>query len=200
MAARFRPYPATDDPSALWTPDPESVGLWHELVSGTEVTIVKRRIDGSEAARYPARVAEDDVPAPWRTLIATWLLPETTQGTLTFSPGDTLHERFSPEHPFDAFGAVSPDKHFKGWYANVTWPAFLERTPDGLELTWQDLYLDLVVTDDGVSVLDEDELAAAPLAASHPRLVEGINGVLDDLLNLALVDEAPFTPLDPSPR
>lgn len=200
MGARFRPYPADDDPSALWTPDAGSVALWHELVPGTDVTIVKRRIDGSEAARYPARVAHDPSPAPWRTLIATWVLPETTQGTLTFSPGDILHERFSPEHPYDAFGAVSPDGRFKGWYANVTWPAFLERTPDGLELTWQDLYLDLVVTDDDVSVLDEDELAAAPLAASHPRLVDGINGVLDDLLNLALVHRPPFTPLALSPR
>ncbi|MGC4105584.1 MAG: DUF402 domain-containing protein [Thermomicrobiales bacterium] len=193
MCARFRPYPETDDPELLWAPDPASIALWDQLVPGMDVTIVKRRIDGSEAARYPAIVADDPQPAPWRTMIATWVLPETTQGALTFSPGDTLHERFSPEHPFDTFGVVAPDGTFKGWYANVTWPAFLERTPYGFELTWQDLYLDLVLTDTAVDILDEDELDAAPLSRSCPALAEAIRDVVDTMKALALTHDTPFT-------
>lgn len=192
MCARFRPYPGTDDPAALWTPDPETLALWDALVPGTPVTVVKRRVDGSEAARYPAIVADDDLPSPWRTLLARWTLPETTQGSLTFSPGDLLHERFSPEHPYDAFAVLSPDDALKGWYANVTWPAFLERTPGGLELTWQDLYLDLVLTDLAIDVLDEAELDASHLSQDCPLLAEAIRDALNTLLNLALTEEAPF--------
>ncbi|MGN6031565.1 MAG: DUF402 domain-containing protein [Thermomicrobiales bacterium] len=192
MCARFRPFPTADDPAMLWTPDPESVALWDALVPGVAVTVVKRRIDGSEAARYPATVGECDLPGPWRTLLATWVLPETIQGSLTFTPGDTLHERFSPEHPFDTFGVVSPGGHFKGWYANVTWPAFLERTGEGLELTWQDLYLDLVLTDDAVDILDEDELDASPLPATCPALTDAIRTAIDTMRKLARVNDAPF--------
>jgi len=194
MCARFRSFPTADDPAMLWTPDPESVALWDELVPGVAVTVVKRRIDGSEAARYPAIVGEGGLPGPWRTLLATWVLPETVQGSLTFSPGDSLHERFSPEHPFDTFGVVAPDGRFKGWYANVTWPAFLERTDAGLELTWQDLYLDLVLTDEAVDILDEDELAASPLPSSCPALTEAIHAAIETMLNLARTNDTPFVP------
>ena len=201
MCARVHPYPASDDPAALWRPDPETLALWESLVPGTTVTVVKRRIDGDEAARYPAIVVDDGTPAPWRTLLARWVLPETTQGSLTFTPGDMLYERFSPEHPFDTFGVVSAGERqrFKGWYANVTWPAFLERTEDGLELTWQDLYLDLVLTADAVDVLDQDELEASRLNEERPLLAEAVRDALDTMLNLALNDAAPFT-VPPSTR
>ncbi|MGC4191171.1 MAG: DUF402 domain-containing protein [Thermomicrobiales bacterium] len=197
MCARFHRFPTADDPAVLWASDPETLACWHELVPGTAVTVVKRRIDGSEATRYPAVVAVDDPPGPWRTLIATWVLPETTQGTLTFTPGDTLYERFSPEHPFDTFGVVAPNGTHKGWYTNVTWPAFLERTQDGLELTWQDLYLDLVITAAAVDLLDEDELDASALARDRPRITAGIRAVAAGIRTLAFKEMAPFITLAP---
>lgn len=193
MCARTRPCPATDDPAALWIPDPESVLLWDTLVPGTAVTVVKRAFDGKESARYPAMVADEPTDGPWRTLIATWVLPATTQGGLTFEPGDILHERFSPEHPFDTFGVLHPDGHFKGWYANVTWPTLLEQTADGLELTWQDCYLDLVITDQGIDLLDANELAEAPIATTHPRLTAAIHDVATAVQELALTNRPPFT-------
>jgi hypothetical protein len=192
MCAQFRPCPATDDPAALWLPDPGSLLLWHDLVPGTTVTIVKRAFDGTEAARYPAVVADEPTTGPWRTLIATWVLPTTTQGSLTFAPGDILHERFSPMHPFNTFGVQRPDGHFKGWYANVTWPTFLERTADGFELTWQDCYLDLVVTPNGTDLLDEDELAEAPISLTHPHLTAAIHEIARTVQDLALAGLPPF--------
>lgn len=192
MCARSRPAPATDDPAALWTPDPDSAACWDDLTPGATVTVVKRTIDGTEAARYPAVVLDDASAAPWRTLRATWVLPETRQGTLVFSPGDVLFERFSPFHPYNTFGVVSPEGDFKGWYANVTWPAFLEHTDAGLELTWQDLYLDLVCTRESIDVLDEDELDASSLPEEQPLLAKAIRDVIATMIALARDGDPPF--------
>jgi predicted RNA-binding protein associated with RNAse of E/G family len=64
---------------------------------------------------------------------------------------------------------------FKGWYANVTYPA---RLADGDErpcLIWRDLYVDLIGLPDGsFSLRDEDELAASGLSSRDPVLYRAI--------------------------
>ena len=188
-----RPLSSELTSADLWTPDSGSVAIWNKLQPGAPITIVKRDQDGNEAARYSGTVASEPMSGPWRTLIATWTMPDVTQGGLTIATGDTLHERFSCEHPFNSFGIVSPSGEFKGWYANITWPTSLKESPDGLVLTWQDLMLDIIALPGGHIVhLDDDELAASPISQDFPALANAIVEARDHLVTLAAARLQPF--------
>jgi uncharacterized protein len=144
--------------------------VWSSLIPGTALTVVKLAPDGSEAARYQGEVAghrEDS----WLLIQATWTNRTIELGGLSFCPGDQLLEWFSPRDPFNAFAVFSPQDNFKGWYANVTYPARLDATANSPILFWHDLYLDLVGFPDGSFTLrDEDELLASSLADADPEL------------------------------
>lgn len=189
-----RPLSSDLTAADLWTPDPGTVAIWDKLQPGVTVTIVKRDPDGNESARYQGTVASEPTSGPWRALIATWTMRDVRQGGLTIATGDTLHERFSCEHPLNAFGVVSPAGEFKGWYANVTWPTFLEESLDGLVLIWQDLVLDIIVLPDGRIVhLDDDELAESVISRDFPVLTQAIATTRDHLVTLATASLSPFT-------
>lgn len=150
--------------------------------AGTALTIVKLDPAGREAARYPGTVIAADIPAPWLAIAATWALGRIEMDGLAFVPGDTLHEFYSPAHPFNVFAIFAPDGYLRGWYANVTAPATLAHDDETPVLTWHDLYLDLVALPDGRATLrDLDELAASGLSRRDPALYAGILAAGDEL-------------------
>lgn len=168
-----------------WRPDPESVSHLARLSTGTPLTVVKRAPDESEAARYAAHVVPTYAPPPWVEVEAVWTHRTVDVAGLIFEPGDMLREFFSPVHPFNAFALRSATGMFKGWYGNVTFPAFLigDGSPPDCTLVWHDLYLDVVILADGtVSLLDDDELAASGIPASHPDLARAIEAARDELI------------------
>jgi hypothetical protein len=150
---------------------------WSSLVPGRRITVIKLAPDGSEAARYPGVIAARQ-PDAWLVVRATWSYREVELDGLSFLPGDQLLEWFSPNHYFNAFAIFSSGGDFSGWYANVAMPAFVrlnQRDDSTPELVWHDLYLDLVgLPGGGVSLRDEDELRASPLAHTDPALFETI--------------------------
>ncbi len=164
------PIQIEDAPQApVWGVDDATLGRWRDLTPGTEVTIVKwSSKDGLEHARYPGMVIASTLPAPWIVLETHWTYGEVRQGDLTFEIGDVLHEIFSPVHPYDAFAVYRPDGELKGWYGNVTHPAFFtEDEQDGAVLVWHDLYIDLAGLPSGeFAILDEDELEDSGIRAS----------------------------------
>jgi len=150
----------------IWTTE-----TWPPLQPGRLITLVKRQPDGREGLRYPALALAGSAPEPWGGFQARWVLPELELDGLRFVPGDTLHEFFSAAHPFNAFTVISPEGEIRGWYANVTYPATLDRTTDPWTLTWHDLYLDVIGLPDGsYAIRDEDELAEADLLSTDPVL------------------------------
>ena len=166
---------------------------WSDLPPGTRLTVVKLALDGSEVARYPGTVVDAGAPSPWLAVQATWVNRRVVLDALAFETGDTLHEFFSPLHPFNAFSVHAPDGVLRGWYANVTHPTSLDSTTDPPTLAWHDLFVDLVALPDGtVVVRDEDELAEAALAAHDPALHAMILDARDDLLRRFAAREAPF--------
>lgn len=166
-----------------WTSHPGSVALIAVLVPGQPMTVVKHRPDGMEAARYPATVMHSHVPPPWIEVEAVWSAPLVDVAGLVFEPGDLLREFFSPLHPFNAFAVSTSGRSRKGWYGNVTYPAFLLDDASHPTLVWHDLYLDLVVLADGtVHLLDDDELDAAPAPFSEPAMHRAIHAARQDLL------------------
>jgi len=147
------------------------------------VIVVKHRPDGTEAARYPATVVPSHVSSPWVEVEAVWSGSLVDVAGLAFEPGDLLKEYFSPLHPFNAFAVITPEGARKGWYGNVTYPAFLLDDASRPMLVWHDLYLDLVVLADGtVHLLDDDELDAAPAPFSDPAMRCAIHAARLDLL------------------
>jgi hypothetical protein len=154
---------------------------WSSLLPGTELAIVKLAPDGSEAARYRGKVVGHR-PDSWLVVLATWSHRTIELGELSFCPGDTLVEWFSPRQPFNAFAVFSADR-LKGWYANVTHPAQLDTTTNPPVLFWHDLYLDLVGLPDGsFSLRDDDELLASGLAGSEPALHARILAARSELI------------------
>ena len=120
--------------------------LWQGLTIGQEISVVKLDPHGTEVARYPGEVVARGPENAWLALRATWTYKRIEIDGLVFEPGDELIEWFSPLLPFNAFAVLSPTGDLRGWYANVTYPAFLERADSShpLTLVWHDLYLDLV--------------------------------------------------------
>jgi hypothetical protein len=147
-----------------------ATATWSSLRPGAALTIVKLAPDGSEAARYRGEVIAHHGDS-WTVVQAMWTNLTVEVGELSFCPGDSLLEWFSPLHPFNAFALYSPNDSFKGWYANVTHPARLDVATDPPSLIWHDLFLDLVGLPDGSFTLrDDDELLASGLAKADPEL------------------------------
>jgi predicted RNA-binding protein associated with RNAse of E/G family len=170
---------------------------WPDLPPGTRLEIVKLAPEGDEVARYPAEVIEASAPPPWVAVRATWVSRRHDLDGLLFVPGDTLHEFFSPAHPYNLFSVFAPDGRLRGWYANVTYPSCLDRTTAPPTLYWHDLYLDVVALPDGTTVVrDEDELAASGLAASDPALHAVILAARDELLARRRDGAFPFHEVD----
>ena len=173
---------------------------WRRLTPGAALTLVKVAPDGVEAARYAGEVVAVHEPEQWVVIRAAWNYKLLTLDRLSFHPGDILLEWFSPVQPFNAFGVYSPHGLFRGWYANVTFPAYLEapsEVGDPPSLIWHDLYLDLVGLPNGdFTIRDEDELSAARLEIDDPALHERIGAAIAELERRFRGDVVPFA--DPS--
>lgn len=181
-------------PRSPIAPGPAS---WPALPPGTPVEVIKRAPEGAVVATYPATVIATEAPPPWVALAATWTHGDVDLDGLRFVPGDRLVEYFSPRDPYNAFVVFAPDGALRGWYANVTYPAALERRDGRLTLTWHDLYVDLVMLPDGrTTIRDEDELAASGLATRDPALHAAILAVRDRLRDLAARRAFPFSDRD----
>jgi hypothetical protein len=174
----------------------ETWDLWQDLALGQEITVVKLNPEGNEAARYPAVVVARSPDDNWVALRALWTYQRVEIDGLVFDPGDELIEWFSPRLPFNAFGVLSPAGELRGWYANVTYPAYLKSKPEAgkpLTLVWHDLYLDLVgLPDDTFVTRDEDELAESGLAFRDPALHREILAAADELIRRYTSHELPF--------
>lgn len=171
------------------------IPAWSSLLPGAELTIVKLAPDGSEAARYRGEVVGHR-PDSWVLVLATWTNRTIELAGLSFHPGDSLLEWFSPRHPFNAFAVYSSQDRLKGWYANVTHPAWLDTTKDPPVLFWHDLYLDLVGLPDGsFTVFDDDELLASGLAGADPQLHARILEARSELIRRFELRLPPFAEL-----
>jgi hypothetical protein len=169
---------------------------WQSLNVGQEITLVKLSPNGDEAARYPAVLVARDDEDYWVAFQARWTYKRVELDGLIFEPGDTLIEWFSPIQPFNAFAVLSSEGRLRGWYANVTYPAYLEPprvNEHSLTLVWHDLYLDLVGLSDASYVMrDEDELAESGLETSDPLLHGEIVAAGDELIHRFTSHQMPF--------
>jgi uncharacterized protein DUF402 len=174
----------------------EDQARWQGLSVGQEITVIKLDPQGNEAARYPAVVLAYAPEDDWLALKAAWTYKRIELDGLVFTPGDELIEWFSPHLPFNAFAVLSPPGELRGWYANVTYPAYLMVACDEeptLTLVWHDLYLDLVALPDETYVVrDEDELADSGLESADPPLHAEIVAAAQELVRRFTTRDHPF--------
>lgn len=175
-------------PRSAWrdgafTPDPDTLSHWVRLNPGLQVAIVKRRPDGTDAYAYDGVVVPTPAPAPWIAIEATWTLPQVIVEDLAFMRGDTIVEFFSPEHAFNAFLVVAPDGKRRGWYGNITYPAFLYPGSDVPTIVWHDLVLDAIVVPGHEPVLlDDDELDDEVILGDAPGLRDALVPLREQML------------------
>ncbi len=148
---------------------------WPSGEHPASLRVVKLAPDGTPVTEYPGEVVPGGAPAPWLCVRATWTYKVVALDGLEFHPGDELLEYFSPTEWFNAFAVYAPDGALRGWYANVTYPTTIDPATEPPTLGWRDLYLDVVVRQDGTHTLrDEDELEEAGLAEGDPALLAAI--------------------------
>ncbi len=168
---------------------PDDRPVWAELAPGTKIEVVKLDPGGDEVTRYPGVVLPSPKAGEWLAVEARWIRPEIALDGLRFVPGDTLREYFSSTHPFDAFAIYSPENTLRGWYANVTWPSWIDLA-DTPVLYWHDLYVDLIALPSGeVVVRDEDELEASDIDLEIRNMILAAR---DELLRRFTTREIPF--------
>ncbi len=169
---------------------------WSQIEPATPLTIVKLAPDGAEAARYPGLTVGSIEPGRWRVISAIWTYRHMTLDGLDFIPGDQLIELFSPEYYFNAFAILSPVGTFRGWYANVSKPAYLRSESSGigaLELVWHDLFLDLVGLPGGSFIIrDREELEASGLESRDADVYQEIVAASHDLTRRFENGDLPF--------
>jgi protein associated with RNAse G/E len=167
---------------------------WDRLRPGDALTVVKVAPEGHEVTRYPGEVVatrDDD----WVVVRATWSNRLVVLDGLEFRTGDVLLEWFSPEQWFNAFAVHAPDGALRGWYGNVTYPAWIEAHGDHPLLFWHDLYVDLVGLPDGSTVVrDDDELRDSGLATIDPSLHACVLAARGELLRRFQHRLPPFSP------
>lgn len=132
------------------------------MPGSNEVTVLKRRLDGTAAWQYQGRLLQRG--ANFVVLEAFFDHEDRPFLDVILKRGDRFVETFYNDRWYNIFAIYDRDDgRFKGWYCNIGYPAVVE----GETVSYVDLALDLWVSADGQqTVLDEDEFAALPLEAS----------------------------------
>ncbi len=100
-------------------------------------------------------------------------------GYVTFSPEDTMVERYWFGRWYNVFALYDAAGKLKGWYANLCSPIRF----DGKELVYTDLELDLWVWPDRrYLLLDEAEFRTAVLPRLSAEDIGRVHAALDELL------------------
>jgi predicted RNA-binding protein associated with RNAse of E/G family len=108
-------------------------------------------------------------------------------GFVILDPDDRWTEYFFADRWYNIFEIRAGDGFLKGWYCNITRPAYIG--PD--EVAAEDLALDLWVTPGGdMQVLDEDEFAALALSSTER---EAARKALADLQARVTRRDPPFS-------
>lgn len=131
----------------------------------TELTVIKRNLQGEEMWRYSAVLTRREGTAIH--LEAHFNGKDAEFMGVTIRRGDPFVEIYYTDRWYNIFEIHDrDDRALKGWYCNIGFPAVItDRT-----VSYVDLALDLWVSPDGKqTVLDEEEFRALKLGAAERR-------------------------------
>ena len=142
-----------------------------------DLIVYKLDHDGRDIWQYPARILERNENSI--RLEAFFNRDDMPLGYTTFKRGDRFVEYFYTDRWYNLFAVYDRDDGaLKGWYCNVCRPAQISEAA----VRCADLALDVWVSPAGeVTVRDEDEFAALPLAEHERRpALEALQSLLAD--------------------
>ena len=141
--------------------------------------------NGNELWAYPAKVLEQTVTLI--TFEARFDRDDVTIGGLQLRNGDRFVETFYFDRWYNIFAIFhGRTNRFKGWYCNITRPAWV----NGNHLYAEDLALDLVVLPDRqITVVDQDEFDQLVISASDRQKARE---AMSELVELAQSAVGPF--------
>jgi protein associated with RNAse G/E len=151
-----------------------------------EILIHKLDAAGQEMWRYPGKVVSSN---DTQIIVDAIFDREWVEiGGLQLRRGDRFLEIFYFDRWYNIFAIYDDSgEHFKGWYCNITRPAWLEVN----HLYAEDLALDLVVHPDrSFIILDEDEFEGLALP-EHEQIQA--RAALEELIHLAKGGQSPFS-------
>jgi protein associated with RNAse G/E len=146
----------------------------------TRVTIHKLNADGKELWCYEGLVLEHNQILI--TLEARFDRDDVDIEDLQLRRGDRFVETFYFDRWYNVFEIYQEETNlFKGWYCNITRPAWL----DGIHLFAEDLGLDLIVMPDRrMTVVDQDDFDKLTIpAVDRIKAREALDELIDFAMN-----------------
>ena len=150
------------------------------------ITVNKLNSLGEIKIQYQGEVLEHSVD---RIIIqAFWKYPPKDLGYICFEPGDRFIEYYYTNKWFNIFDIADVNNDRKGWYCNITEPAYINND----QINQKDLLLDVWVDPWGTPLLlDEDEFEDDTTLNETQR--QGARQGLHELLQIIAAQIAPFS-------
>ena len=150
------------------------------------ITVYKLNSLSEIKIQYQAEVLERSAD---RIIIqAFWKHPLKDLGYICFEPGDRFVEYYYTNQWYNIFDIFDANNEHKGWYCNITEPAYIYDD----QIKQKDLLLDVWVDPWGSHLLlDEDEFEADTTLDEIQR--QGAQKGLQELLQMIADEIAPFS-------
>jgi hypothetical protein len=145
-----------------------------------EILVHKLNENGEEVWKYPGTLVEQTESSI--RLEARFGRDDVAVGSLFLSRGDTFIETFYFDRWFNTFAVFENESgRFKGWYCNITRPAWVE----GKHIYAEDLALDIVVLPDGsYEILDREEFEDLQISElDRLRALQTLHGLQEQAVN-----------------
>jgi uncharacterized protein len=161
-----------------------------DLPPGTRVTIRALKYDGREYRRWHVEYVGPVVGGVERGAV----FSPVVEGRTPFFGGDRAAEFFYADRGYNVIAGYAPDGALRACYCNICAPARFAGDPDGPEISFVDLDLDVLVWPDGRCVVtDEDDFARNTVAYGYPPALQAAaRDAVSALLRAVKEREAPF--------
>ena len=170
--------------------DVDSETFFATIVPGTALTVRAHKYDGREYRRWQAFFVET---VPGGALLEA-VFNSFVEGRTPFFGGDRAVEFFYADRGYNVITGYAPDGTLRACYCNICIPASFVQAPEGPEIHFIDLDLDVLVWPDGGCVVtDEDDFAENIVRYSYPQAIQDDARAAVDALLAAVRDRgAPF--------
>ena len=178
----------------------ETVGTSHcfaDVATGTAVTVRAHKYNGREYRTWQVYFVEPvGEGARLEAIFSAFV-----EGRTPFFGGDRAVEFFYTDRGYNVIAGYAPDGALRACYCNICTPATFVLSPDGPEIHFIDLDLDVLVWPDGRCVVtDEDDFAENSERYGYPATIrEAARAAVEALIAAVRDLQPPFDRLGLAP-
>lgn len=166
---------------------------FYAVAPGTAVLVRAHKYDGKEYRRWQVHFVEHiDGGVRLETIFSSFV-----EGRTPFFGGDRAVEFFYADRGYNIIVGYSPEGVLRACYCNICTPATFVLSPEGPEIHFIDLDLDVLVWPDGSCVVtDEDDFAENSVRYGYPlELQQDARAAVAALLAAVRDRQTPFDQL-----